>query len=90
VEIYCKVAAVAITTFANTTAIITMVIAIFGPPLLLLRCRYLCATDYKLKSSILHICISFCFGNGNGNSDGNDNGNGDGHGNSNGNGNCIG
>jgi hypothetical protein len=74
VEVYCKVDAVAITAYAKTTAIsacaiftcgaVSTVIAIVGPPLLLLRRHYLCATiycgDYKRKSSMLHIFILFC------------------------------
>jgi hypothetical protein len=74
VEVYRKVVAVAITAFANIAAIsaraistcgtITRVITIIMLLLLLSHHHYLCATifcsDYKRKSSMLNIFISFC------------------------------
>ncbi len=83
-EVDCKIFTVAITAFANTTAIFTTDVAIVGPPLSLLAIVSFVQQIITLKT---HIFISFHFGNGNGDCDGN--GNGNGSGNSDGNGKAM-
>jgi hypothetical protein len=84
VEVDCKIFTVAITAFANTTAIFTTVVAIVGPPLSLLAIVTFVQHIITLKT---HIFISFHSGNGNGDGDGD--GNWDGSGNSDGNGKAM-
>jgi hypothetical protein len=81
VEVYFKIFSVAIIAFANNTAIVTTVVALSGR-----HCRWLPPLPLwwrKRKSTVLHIFISFCFGDedsefdgkGDGNQDGNRHGN---------------
>ncbi len=83
-EVDCKIFIVAITAFANTTAIFTTVVAIVGPPLSLLAIVTFVQQIITLKTRIF---ISFHSGNGNGDGDGS--GNGNGRGNSDGNGKAM-
>jgi hypothetical protein len=56
VEVYFKIFTVASNPFANTTAIITMAIAIVGPPLSLLA-----AVTIVMKIDVSHQCYIFLF-----------------------------
>ncbi len=80
-EVYFKILTVASIAFANTTAIVTKVVAIVGPPSLLLA-----AITIVVKIDVSHKCYIFylfCFGNDDGESNCKGNNNDDRNGNSN-------
>jgi hypothetical protein len=78
VEVHFKIFTVASIAFANTTAIISIVAAIVGPPSSLLA-----AITIVVKTEVCYQCFfSFCFGNDNGDSNGTGDANNNGNSNS--------